>query len=173
MFWKPILLWKMYLRIRHININKNMYRSKKRCTESENNVQRQSSRGLLKKGVLTNLVKFTGKHLYHSLFFNKVADHRPAVLLKKRPWHMWFLRTHFLRNNSGWPLMQIIRVTLNKRISNSSLLEFFFKIGVLKYFVVFTRKHLCWSLLFNKFADWRPIALMKKLLVQGFYCEFC
>ena len=71
MFWKPVLLWKMYLRIRHININKNMYRSKKRCTESENNVQRQSSRGLLKKGVLTNLVKFTGKHLYQNLFLIK------------------------------------------------------------------------------------------------------
>ena len=48
-----------------------MYRSKKRCTESENNVQRQSSRGLLKKGVLTNLVKFTGKHLYQNLFLIK------------------------------------------------------------------------------------------------------
>ena len=34
-----------------------------------------------KKGVLKNFAKFTGKHLYHSLFFNKVAGLR--LLLKK------------------------------------------------------------------------------------------
>ena len=37
-----------------------------------------------KKGVLTNLAKFTGKHLRQSLFFNKVAGQRSATLLKKR-----------------------------------------------------------------------------------------
>ena len=31
-----------------------------------------------KKGVLRNFVKFSGKQLYQSLFFNKVADIRPA-----------------------------------------------------------------------------------------------
>ena len=36
-----------------------------------------------KKGVLRNFAKFTGKHLCQSLFFNKVADLRPATLLKK------------------------------------------------------------------------------------------
>ena len=35
----------------------------------------------VKKGVLRNFVKFTGKHLCQSLFFNKVAA--PATLLKK------------------------------------------------------------------------------------------
>ena len=35
--------------------------------------QKQSSRGVLEKGVLRNFVKFTGKHLCQSLFFNKVA----------------------------------------------------------------------------------------------------
>ena len=29
----------------------------------------------VKKGVLVNFAKFTGKHLCHSLFFNKVAEH--------------------------------------------------------------------------------------------------
>ena len=38
----------------------------------------------LKQDVLKNFPKFTGKHLYQSLFFNKVADLRPATLLKKR-----------------------------------------------------------------------------------------
>ena len=35
------------------------------------------------KGVLRNFAKFTGKHLYQSLFFNKVAGLRPATLFKK------------------------------------------------------------------------------------------
>ena len=62
----------------------------------------------VKKGVLRNFTKFTGKHLCQSLFFNKVPGLRPATLLKKRPWHRYFpvnsakfLRTLFLRNTSG------------------------------------------------------------------------
>ena len=37
----------------------------------------------VKKSVLKNIAKFTGKHLCQSLFFNKVAGQRPASLLKK------------------------------------------------------------------------------------------
>ena len=62
----------------------------------------------MKKGVLRNFTKFTGKHLCQSLFFNKVAALRPATLLKKRLWHrcfpvnfVKFLRTPFLQNTSG------------------------------------------------------------------------
>ena len=36
-----------------------------------------------KKGVLRNLTKFAGKHLFQILFFNKVAGLRPETLLKK------------------------------------------------------------------------------------------
>ena len=43
-----------------------------------------------KKGVLRNFVKFTGKHLCQSLFFNKVVGLRPAILLKKRLSHRCF-----------------------------------------------------------------------------------
>ena len=49
----------------------------------------------MKKSVLKNSVKFTGKHPRQSLFFNKVADLRPATLLKKRLWRgvfRWILR---------------------------------------------------------------------------------
>ena len=67
----------------------------------------------MKKGVLRNFTKFTGKHLYQSLFFNKVADLRPATLLKKL-WHrcfsvnfVKFLRTPFLQNNSGRLLLRM------------------------------------------------------------------
>ena len=37
----------------------------------------------VKKGVLENFSKFTGKHLRQGLFFNKVAGLRPATLLKR------------------------------------------------------------------------------------------
>ena len=62
----------------------------------------------MKKGVHRNFTKFTGKHLCQSLFFNKVASLRPAVLLKTRLWHrcfhvnfVKFQRTPSLQNISG------------------------------------------------------------------------
>ena len=65
-----------------------------------------------RKGVLRNFAKFTGKHLCHSLFFNKVAGLRPATLLKKRLWHRCFpvnfakfLKTPFLREHLWWLLL--------------------------------------------------------------------
>ena len=38
--------------------------------------QKQPPDVFYKKGVLINFAKFTGKHLYQSLFFNKVATLR-------------------------------------------------------------------------------------------------
>ena len=62
----------------------------------------------MKKGVLRNFAKFTGKHLGQSLLFNKVAGLRPATLLKGRLWHRCFpvnfakfVRAPFLQNTSG------------------------------------------------------------------------
>ena len=56
------------------------------------------------EGFLKNFAKFIGKRLCQSLFFNKVADLRPANLLKKRLRHkcfsvnfVKFLRTTFLQ----------------------------------------------------------------------------
>ena len=66
----------------------------------------------IKKDVLKNFTKFTGKHLCQSLFFNKVAGLRPATLLKKALWHRYFpvnfvtfSRTPFLHNTFGRVLM--------------------------------------------------------------------
>ena len=44
-------------------------------SKEKTSVLYRSSRpeGFCKKGVLTNFAKFTGKHLWESLFFNKVA----------------------------------------------------------------------------------------------------
>ena len=57
----------------------------------------------MKKGVLRNFTKNTGKQLCQSLFLNKVAGLRPVTLLKKRLWQRCFpvnfakfLRTPFL-----------------------------------------------------------------------------
>ena len=44
----------------------------------------------MKKGVLKNLTKVTGKLLCQSLFFNKAEGLRSATLLRKRVWHRCF-----------------------------------------------------------------------------------
>ena len=55
-----------------------------------------------------NFAKFTGKHVCLTLFFDDVADLRPATPLKNRLQHRYFpanfakfLRTPFLQNTSG------------------------------------------------------------------------
>ena len=60
----------------------------------------------MKKDVLKNFAKFTGKHICPSQFLNEVA--RPATLLKKRLQHkcfpvnfVKFLRAPFLQNNTS------------------------------------------------------------------------
>ena len=65
--------------------------------------------------------KFTGKHLFHSSFFNQVADLKPATpFLKKRPWHRWFpvnfakfLEYLFLKNISVSCFWQMLHMVLN------------------------------------------------------------
>ena len=68
-----------------------------------------------KKGVVRNFTKFTAKHLYQSLFFNKVAGLRPVTLLKNRLWHRCFpeifakfLRAPFLTEQLLWLLLNRI-----------------------------------------------------------------
>ena len=60
---------------------------------------------LFLKDALKNLAKFTGKHMYWSLFFCKVAGYQPATLSKKRHRYRCFpmnfaksLRTSILQN---------------------------------------------------------------------------
>ena len=69
------------------------------------------------KAVLRNFAKFTGKHLCHSLFLNKVVGLRPATLLKKRLWHRCFpvnfakfLRTSFVTEHLSWLLLTIVNI---------------------------------------------------------------
>ena len=56
---------------------------------------RSSRQVFCKNGVLKNFAKFTGKYICQSLFFNKIADMRPATLLKRGSWQRYF--TKFLQ----------------------------------------------------------------------------
>ena len=69
----------------------------------------------VKKRVLRNFAKFTGKHLCQSLFFSRVAGLRPVISLKKRLWHRCFpvniakfIRTPFLKEHLWWLLLLLL-----------------------------------------------------------------
>ena len=49
-----------------------------------------TKRCTVRKGVLRNFTKLTGKDLCQSLYLNKVADLRPGTLLKKILWHKYY-----------------------------------------------------------------------------------
>ena len=55
----------------------------------------------VKKGFLKKFSNFTGKHLYWSLFFNKIAGLKPVTLFKRLQYRRFpvkfanFLRTSF------------------------------------------------------------------------------
>ena len=77
-------------------------------TVFKENYRSSHRRCFIRKGILKNFTKFTGKHLCQSPFFNKVAGLRSATLLKKRLWHkcfpvnfVTFLSTPFLQNIFG------------------------------------------------------------------------
>ena len=76
--------------------------------EMSHQVRSSQRRCSVKKSVLRNFAKFTGKHLCQSLFSDKFSDLRLASSLKTRLWHRpfpmnfaKFLRTRFLQNTSG------------------------------------------------------------------------
>ena len=62
----------------------------------------------VRKSFLRNFTKFTGKHLWQSVFFNKVPGLRPATLIKKETLAQVFSykfrkvsKDTFLQNTSG------------------------------------------------------------------------
>ena len=63
------------------------------------------------KDFLKNFAKFAGKHLCQSHFFNKVADFRPANLLKKTLWHRFpcgfckIFKNNFFTEHLQWLLV--------------------------------------------------------------------
>ena len=66
----------------------------------------------VRKGVFRTFAKFAGKHLYQSLFFNKVTGLRPVTLLKKRLWHRcWSFPVNFVKFLRT-PFTEHLRATL-------------------------------------------------------------
>ena len=79
----------------------------------------------VKKRLLRNFTKFTGKHLCQKLFVNKIAGLRPATLLKKRLWHrcfpvnfVKFLRRPFYIEHLWWLLPYFWNVVAVRALSS-------------------------------------------------------
>ena len=106
------------------------------------NSQRRCS---VKKGVVRNLIKFTGKHLCQSLFFIT------ATSLKKRPWHrcfsvnfVKFLRTPVLRNTSG---RLLLHVTCFAKFSLLLLKSCNIKVIITFRFIIKKLAHIKWDVI--------------------------
>ena len=65
-------------------------------SEHLNERQKQLPGCSIEKAVLENFAKVTGKHLYRSLFYNKVVGLHSATLLKNRLRHRCFHVDFFL-----------------------------------------------------------------------------
>ena len=71
------------------------------------------------KGVLRNSVKFKGKHLCQSLFFNKVAGLRPATSLNRdSSTSLSILQNCPQNTTSGYFCLLMVRFQLQIRIKN-------------------------------------------------------
>ena len=106
---KNINFYQWSVPFHHFSLNLSNLSSKvPHCLNTKRIPTRSSHRRCsVKKGVLRNFTKFTGKHLCQSLFFNSVASLRPATLLKKGLWHrcfpvnfVKFPRTPYLQNTT-------------------------------------------------------------------------
>ena len=93
---------------------------KKAATWRLRKLEAVARRCSVRKGILRNFAKFTGKRLCQSLLFNKVVGLRPATLFKKRLGHRCspvnlakFLRTPFLTEHLRWLLREKLIVTRN------------------------------------------------------------
>ena len=138
-----------------------------------------------RKGVLRNFAKFIWKHLCQSLFFNKVVDHRPATLLKKRLWHRCFpvnfaifLRTPFFIEHLWWLFLfftfslplEYIKVFEN--LNHETTKDFTYlevsKILIIKDSVIYLSVHLFIYYIFTHSLIYLFI-LVKKIIFQHAY----
>ena len=129
------------------------------------------------KGVLRNFAKFTGKHLCHGLFFNKVADPKTLFLQNTSRGCFWTNNDLFnTKFSSKISVCENMYAYLNLHftwddIYRSCHRRCFVKKGVLRNFAKFTGKHMWQSLFFSKVAGRNFIK--KETLAQVFSCEFC
>ena len=117
--------------------------------------QKQPPEVFYEKVVLKKFAKVTGKHMYQSVYFNKVAG-SACNLIKKRFWQRCFpvnfakfLRIPFLQNTSARLLLYWTQLfclfsdqimLLFSTLCRSSYWRCFIKKGVLKNFTKFTGK---------------------------------
>ena len=81
------------------------------------------------------------------------------------------------QNNKNWASYKCLfrkseKMCLSQNFFNrfqKQPLEVFHKKAILKYFVIFTGKHLCWSLFFNKVSSHQACNLIKKGLQQKYF----
>ena len=84
------------------------------------------------------------------------------------------IKKYFFKSSSSLSQkIHIIRKYINTKIFRSSHRSCSVRKCVLKNFTIFTGKHLCQSLFFNKVAGLRLATLLKLTLAQVFSCEFC
>ena len=137
-----------------------------------------------KKSVLKSFAKFTGKkHLCWNIFLNKVADLRPATLLKKRLQRRCFfmnfpkfLRTTFLQNTPGQLFLSIhlcrygtiLRTVFLKNFMMSKFFRSSHQTCSVKKCSQKFRK------IYSKStaSELQPTTLLKKRLAQKFSCKF-
>ena len=68
----------------------------------------------------------------------------------------------FEKTSSSLPMLFVHVGKSSSETLRSSRSQMFFKIGVLKNFSMFAKKHLCSSLFLIKLGPWRPAFLLKK-----------
>ena len=91
-----------------------------------------------KTGVLKNVGKLTGKHLYRSLFFNKVADLRPAALAEKR------LQHRSLPENLRWLLLDLLQFWWNSNSRRYACVWIYWTMALNVYLKVSGVFHTCY-----------------------------
>ena len=74
----------------------------------------------------------------------------------------WFFCFLFEKMPSSILILLMLFAHVGKRSNSRS--QMFSKTILLKYFAIFTGKHLYWSLFLIQFQDWRPVFLFKKRL---------
>ena len=117
----------------------------------------------LQKGVLKLCRKFTGEHSCRSAVSIKLQSNLIEITLRHgcSPVSLLHIfRTAFLKNNPEWLLPSLLTVGTEALLRRCSV-----KKDILTIFAMFTRKHLCWSLVLIKF-------IKKRLLHNCFHVSF-
>ena len=122
-------------------------------------MQKQPSKGFVKKGAMRNFSKLTRKHPCRNLFFDKIDQNSVDLqLIKKR--RCFLVNFGKLVNETmsydtklkaqGPIEPEQFGSPAERTGFRNSCSQLFFKIGVLKNFANSAGKQLCWSFFFNK-----------------------